>query len=168
MKVLIVDDQEEVRSSFRKDRAILEEANLELLEATNGKEAYKIYSENKEISHMVVDIHMPIMNGRILIEKLRTEYPERMENTKVFLMCTDNNLNEISSDGVTTTSQYRLFKPINAKSFFKFVKTDIVKKKSSKTIDHTLTDLFIKVRELSPSEKDEVKSLLESFLQQSS
>jgi len=59
-KALVVDDSKAIRQIERK---YLEELGFEVLEAENGKEALEVLKEHPDISLILLDWHMPIMNG---------------------------------------------------------------------------------------------------------
>ena len=67
-KVLIVDDDSLVREVTKE---VVEEKNdLEVSEATNGKEALHL-AQNNPFDLLIADICMPEMNGIELVDKLR-------------------------------------------------------------------------------------------------
>ncbi|HIP39074.1 MAG TPA: response regulator [Desulfocapsa sulfexigens] len=69
-KILIVEDDASQRLFFK---MALETYNYEIFEAENGKEAYKILSQNTDIRLVLTDIKMPEMDGFELIQKIREE-----------------------------------------------------------------------------------------------
>ncbi|HPQ46180.1 MAG TPA: response regulator [Clostridia bacterium] len=73
-KVLLVDDEEEVRQGIR-DRIDWPRFNLEVCgEAENGREALELFDEC--IPDIVItDINMPFMDGLELAERIKEEYP---------------------------------------------------------------------------------------------
>ena len=60
MKVLVVDDSKSIRQIERK---YLEEMGHEVVEAENGEEALKVLKENPDVKLILLDWHMPVMNG---------------------------------------------------------------------------------------------------------
>ena len=71
LKLLIVDDEKEIRDSLAR-RYKLKGYNT--LTAEDGLEALKILSEEK-INILISDIMMPRMNGVQLMKAIRQEYP---------------------------------------------------------------------------------------------
>ncbi len=70
-KILIVDDEESVRYSFRK---LFREPDFQVIEAGNGIEALKIFpAEMPDL--VVLDIEMPAMNGLDTIQKIKAISP---------------------------------------------------------------------------------------------
>ncbi len=66
-KVLIVDDLEINRAVIR---AMLEQ-KYQTLEAVEGQMALEVLEENKDIAAVITDLQMPVMNGFVLIRKIR-------------------------------------------------------------------------------------------------
>ncbi len=70
--VLLVDDEEKVLSSLKRD---LMDEPYETLFANSGKEALEILKQN-EVHVLVADMRMPEMSGLELLEIARKEYPK--------------------------------------------------------------------------------------------
>lgn len=70
MKVLIVDDEEGIRSVI-KEYCLYE--HFEYFEASNGVEALTILNENK-IDIIILDIMMPKMDGYSTLKEIRKQY----------------------------------------------------------------------------------------------
>jgi CheY-like chemotaxis protein len=64
--VLVVDDEPAIRNL---ERVILKSAGYHVLTASNGAEALEVL-ENNEPAVMVLDMNMPVMDGRSLFKKL--------------------------------------------------------------------------------------------------
>jgi two-component system cell cycle sensor histidine kinase/response regulator CckA len=74
-KILVVDDEEIVRNIAT---IALESAGFRALLATNGQEALEMLRDNAEISLVILDLTMPVMNGEQaipLIKALRPDVP---------------------------------------------------------------------------------------------
>ena len=67
MKILIVDDDPDVRSLYR---LVLRQEGLEVLEAQDGKEALAI-AETETLTLVLLDIMMPEMDGYEVCRQLR-------------------------------------------------------------------------------------------------
>jgi signal transduction histidine kinase len=67
-KILVIDDEEVIQKTAR---AILTKAGFEVLVASNGIEGIKIYSEESDIDLVLLDMIMPVMNGRDCFFELR-------------------------------------------------------------------------------------------------
>ncbi len=68
LKILFVEDEEDLIEIIT-DTLIKINANF--LTAKNGEEALKIIKKEVNIDVIVTDINMPVMNGLLMIEKLR-------------------------------------------------------------------------------------------------
>ncbi len=70
MKILIVDDSRIMRRSIGKVAA---EMGLEVLEAENGADALsKLQNNSRDISLIVLDWNMPVMDGYQVLKKIRS------------------------------------------------------------------------------------------------
>jgi len=70
--ILLVEDEDEIREDLA---LFLEFSDYEVLQASNGKEAYQLYQDHF-IDLMITDIEMPRMNGLELAEKIRMQDSE--------------------------------------------------------------------------------------------
>lgn len=78
MKILIVDDEQDVETLFRqKFRKEIRRGELELVFAFSGEEALDLLGQSDPPSVMYVfsDINMPGMSGIDLLEKVKERYP---------------------------------------------------------------------------------------------
>ncbi len=74
-KVLVVDDYLMIR---RNHKLLLEKLGFEVLEASDGEEAIRTLRKTgaKNLSLLMVDLVMPVMNGADLISLCRQEFAE--------------------------------------------------------------------------------------------
>jgi len=70
-RILVVDDEDEVRLSLRR---MLESAGYEVLEASDGQEAMKV-CRSRPLDLVITDIFMPGQEGMETIQALRREFP---------------------------------------------------------------------------------------------
>lgn len=71
--VLLVDDEDYVRLATR---MLLEQLGCTVLEAANGEEAVACYEDHaEEIDLVLLDLHMPVMDGRATFQRLRALDP---------------------------------------------------------------------------------------------
>lgn len=70
--VLLIDDEEQVRTLFR---TALEESGFRVLSAEHGKQGLSLF-EREQIDLVLVDIFMPGMDGLELIQLLRSTRPD--------------------------------------------------------------------------------------------
>jgi len=71
-KILIAEDEE---ANFLYLKEVLEEFNLGIIWAKNGKEAVEFTRTHKPII-LLLDIKMPIMNGLEALQIIKAEFPD--------------------------------------------------------------------------------------------
>ena len=106
-KVLIVDDSKAIREIEKK---YLEEIGFEVLEAGNGKEDLKVFEENPDIKLILLDWHMPVMNGYEFLLKLRAN--PTWSDIKVMIVTTENQQKSIIDAIMAGANEY-LMKPFD-------------------------------------------------------
>ncbi len=106
-KVLVVDDSKAIREIERK---YLEELGFEVLEAENGEKAFKILEENSDIKLILLDWHMPVMNGYEFLLKLRSN--PNWSDIKVMMITTENQQRSIIEAIMAGANEY-LMKPFD-------------------------------------------------------
>ena len=67
-KILVVDDESRMRKLLND---FLSANNYEILEAENGQKALDIFEENKDISLILLDVMMPVLDGWATLRELR-------------------------------------------------------------------------------------------------
>src|SRR5258706_1018877 len=67
-KVLVVDDSETIRLEVGRT---LEQAGFSVLEARDGMEGLTTAGKNTDLSLLVLDVNMPVMNGLDMLERLK-------------------------------------------------------------------------------------------------
>jgi len=106
-KVLIVDDSKAIREI---EKRYLEELGFEVLEAGNGKEALKVLEENPDIKLILLDWHMPVMNGYEFLLKLRAN--PTWSDIKVMMVTRENQQKSIIDAIMAGANEY-LMKPFD-------------------------------------------------------
>jgi two-component system chemotaxis response regulator CheY len=106
-KALVVDDSKAIRQIERK---YLEELGFEVLEAENGKEALEVLKEHPDISLILLDWHMPVMNGYEFLKILRAN-PQYQE-IKVMMVTTENQQKSVIDAIMAGANEY-LMKPFD-------------------------------------------------------
>jgi len=69
-KVLVVDDSALIHKMYQ---LVLLRYNCEMVIATNGQEALDILAVQRDFQLVLLDIHMPVMNGIEFMEKAKTQ-----------------------------------------------------------------------------------------------
>ena len=77
-KLLVVDDEAEICDFLK---TFFEERDFEVQTAHSGKEALEIAGKSKP-QVILLDIHMPEMDGMIVLKKIKEQYP----GTKVIMV----------------------------------------------------------------------------------
>lgn len=67
-KILVVDDSETIRLEVTRT---LSHAGFDLLEARDGAEGLALAGKNPDLSLVILDVNMPVMNGLDMLERLR-------------------------------------------------------------------------------------------------
>ncbi len=107
IKVLVVDDSKAIRQIEKK---YLEEMGFEVLEAENGEEALKVLKKNPDIRLILLDWHMPVMNGYDFLVKMRSN-PE-WSDIKVMMVTTENQQKSVIDAIMAGANEY-LMKPFD-------------------------------------------------------
>lgn len=106
-RALVVDDSGAIRKVERK---YLEEMGFEVLEAENGEEALKVVEENPDLDIILLDWHMPVMNGYEFLVKLRSN--PKWSNIKVMMVTTENQQKSVIDAIMAGANEY-LMKPFD-------------------------------------------------------
>ena len=72
--ILVVDDDPDVRSLTVQ---ALETLNYRVIEAENGRDAFDLFRRDERIDLVIIDLVMPVMNGRQLATRIRAADPDR-------------------------------------------------------------------------------------------
>lgn len=110
LKLLFVEDEPDLIEIITDT---LDKLDADFLTASNGKEALKLMDNNLDISAVITDINMPVMNGIDMITKIRKDGNE----IPIVVMSahTENDYKEKAKDlGV----EHYLLKPFD---FIKFI-----------------------------------------------
>jgi two-component system cell cycle response regulator len=81
-EILVVDDSPTIRATISK--YLGEEYKTQL--AADGEEGWELLQSNESISLVFTDIHMPVMNGMLLLQKIRESDCERIANMPVIMI----------------------------------------------------------------------------------
>lgn len=72
-KVILAVEDDEISLEFLKE--LFEPYNVKLVYAYNGKEAVEICRENKSIELVLMDVQLPLMNGRDAMKEIKSFRP---------------------------------------------------------------------------------------------
>ena len=73
MKIVICDDHEMFRDGLRR---ALDELEYEIVDAARGEQALALVAEDDEIGLVLLDLHMPGLDGWAGLRRLRSEHPD--------------------------------------------------------------------------------------------
>jgi two-component system chemotaxis response regulator CheY len=106
-KALVVDDSKAIRQIEKK---YLEELGFTVLEAQDGEEALRVLKENQDISLILLDWHMPVMNGYEFLKRVR-ENPA-WSDIKIMMVTTENQQKSVIDAIMAGANEY-LMKPFD-------------------------------------------------------
>jgi two-component system, cell cycle response regulator len=82
IRVLIVDDSGTTRSLITKYLG----DNYEAIHAVNGEEGWRIVEQDEAVSLVFADMHMPVLNGMLLLKRMRESEIERISSLPVIII----------------------------------------------------------------------------------
>jgi PAS domain S-box-containing protein len=115
-KVLVVDD--DIRNVFALAQ-ILEERDIEVLEAENGQVAIDVLKDNPDIDLVLMDIMMPVMNGYEAMRIIR-ETPE-LENIPIITL-TAKAMKEDYQKAIDSGANDYISKPVDIEKLLSLLK----------------------------------------------
>lgn len=130
IKILIVEDSSS-------DRLIIQKRlnRYETLTACDGMEAMKIIEENDDISLIILDLKMPVMDGFQVLEKLNAD--ERLKKIRTIILTNYDELdNEIK--GLKLGAADYIRKPIQMDSLKARIEVHIELIRAQKALEHKL------------------------------
>ncbi len=108
---LIVDDEFYNRDVFR---IALESVGYSVEEAENGRSGLQIL-EKTTFTLLVLDLHMPVMNGRELLQAIR-----KMPIHKFMQVAVVTANSPMATDEINEIADFIMYKPIDVQAFAKF------------------------------------------------
>ena len=114
VKVLIVDDSKEFR---KKVKTLLINKGLDVSEKENGREGYELLKENNSFNLLIVDHHMPEMDGLAMLKKIREE---EIQVPPIIMLTTETDPDfkrEIKTIGI----DFFMLKPISEKNLSRVI-----------------------------------------------
>ena len=114
VKVLIIDDSKEFR---KKVKNLLIQKGLEVSERENGREGYETLKEENDFNLLIVDHHMPEMDGLTMLKKVREEDIK----TPPIIMLTTETDPEFKREIKVIGIDFFMLKPISEKNLSRVV-----------------------------------------------
>ena len=121
-KILVVDD--EIRNVFALAR-ILEEKDIEVIEAENGQVAIDLLKENTQIDLVLMDVMMPVMDGYEAMRIIRNT--EKIKDIPIICL-TAKAMKEDHENAIKNGANDYLSKPLNEEKLFAMLKIWLYKK----------------------------------------
>jgi two-component system chemotaxis response regulator CheY len=112
-KILIVDDSAMIRLVVTK---AAKNAGYEVVDATNGKEGLEQLFKNDDISLILSDINMPVMDGMEMVSKIKEN--DDFKYIPIVMLTTESK-EEIKQRGKELGIKAWMEKPFNEKTFSK-------------------------------------------------
>lgn len=117
--ILVVDDSRTIRNSLKK---MFEDLGYEVVTAEDGKEGLNVLEREKNLKLVVVDIHMPVMNGLEMMEKVHQLKKEGNLFPPMFVLTTESDKAMMEKANRLGALGW-LKKPFKPKELVTFVKT---------------------------------------------
>ena len=150
MKILIVDDEDLIRSVIKE---YCSNSNYETEEASSGKEALELL-KTKDYDLMVLDIMMPEMNGYELIKELR----DANYNTPILIITAKEDI-EDKRVGFSLGADDYMVKPINIDELIMRVKSLLKRSNQANEKKIKIGDVELDYDKLEIRKKDKVYQL---------
>ncbi len=112
-KILVVDDSSMIRLVVSK---AAQKAGYEVIDASNGKEGLSQLLKHENISLILSDINMPIMDGIQMVTKIKEN--EKLKYIPVVMLTTEDK-EELKQQGRELGVKAWMVKPFNEKTFLK-------------------------------------------------
>lgn len=104
-KILLVDDARTVRSICRR---IVSSMGFEVLEAEDGEAALQIVRDNSDLKMILLDWHMPGMDGMTFLKMMRSD--DSLTQPRVVMCTTQNRIQDIA-DALAAGADEYIMKP---------------------------------------------------------
>lgn len=104
-RILLVDDARTVRMICRR---VVTSMGFEVLEAENGREALDVIASNPDIDMVLLDWHMPVMDGLTCLKTLRGDLS--LSQPRVVMCTTQNEIESIAAALESGADEY-IMKP---------------------------------------------------------
>ncbi|WP_170312652.1 PAS domain S-box protein [Spirosoma agri] len=116
--VLIVDDNENNRLILRQ-MFLLKQIGVD--EASNGFEALQLLAKNKSYDLILMDYHMPYMDGLETIGKIRANFADTTDKQAIILLHSSSDDEHLMRASETLAISQRLVKPVKMTDLFRTI-----------------------------------------------
>lgn len=147
--VLIVDDNENNRLIVRQ---MLLLRNIQSVEASNGFEALQILSTGEQFDVILMDYHMPFMDGLETIRKIRESFASWAGEQPIMLLHSSSDDHKILQSCKDLRVRQRLIKPLKIQDFYqalsRLYKAEVIKvEQSTPKPEHKVREFTVLVVE---------------------
>ncbi|RZJ51297.1 MAG: response regulator [Chryseobacterium sp.] len=119
-KVLIVDDNENNRKILKR---MLERKNIEVTECDSGLKALLLIMDKSEYDVIIMDYHMPIMDGIETIRKMKSMIPDTTDVAPYIVLYSSSDDTSLQDACDELEIENRLVKPIRMKQMYQILST---------------------------------------------
>jgi len=145
-RVLIVDDNENNRKILKR---MLERKNIEVMECDSGLKALILIMDKYEFDVIIMDYHMPIMDGIETIRKMKDIIPDAHSGAPYVVLYSSSDDPDLQDACDELEIENRLVKPIRMKQMYQVLSTlkSSEKKKPAqiKTVASEVSEREIKI-----------------------
>ena len=110
LRILVVDDSRVVQKAF--DRILSD--SYELVEATNGEDAWDILTTNDEICAVFTDLNMPHLDGYGLLRRIRSAEDPSLKQLPVILVTAADDNADTTKEALTAGATDYVLKPFDS------------------------------------------------------
>nr|WP_314498504.1 response regulator [uncultured Chryseobacterium sp.] len=119
-RVLIVDDNENNRKILKR---MLERKNIEVTECDSGLKALLLIMDKTEFDVIIMDYHMPVMDGIETIKKMKNIIPEVSHVAPCIVLYSSSDDTDLQDACDELKIENRLVKPIRMKQMYQVLST---------------------------------------------
>lgn len=117
-KVLVVDDNENNRKILKR---MLERKNIEVTECDSGLKALLLTMEKSQFDVIIMDYHMPVMDGIETIKKMRDIIPSDTPAAPYIVLYSSSDDHELQHACDDLEIEHRMVKPIRMKQMYQIL-----------------------------------------------
>ncbi|GAB2683737.1 hypothetical protein GCM10027037_00910 [Mucilaginibacter koreensis] len=114
-RVLIVDDNDNNREIIRQ---MLLLKNIQSTQAKNGLEALQLLAAGNNYDLILMDYHMPFMDGLETIRKIRENIASTQEELPIILLSSSSDNEQVMQEGERLKVSSRILKPVKMQDFY--------------------------------------------------
>ncbi|AYO58286.1 hybrid sensor histidine kinase/response regulator [Chryseobacterium sp. 6424] len=138
-KVLIVDDNDNNRKILKR---MLERKNIEVVECDSGLKALLLVMDKPDFDVIIMDYHMPIMDGLETIRKLKSMDPAASDAAPYIVLYSSSDDTQLQEACDELEIENRLVKPIRMKQMYQVLSTlKSAEKKKQEQIKNVVSEV---------------------------